>query len=269
MVSETNEQIILLTGSTGFLGTSFINKYNLNYLKFSKDFYFYKDNKYPISDKTKLISILDKYNNIYVLHLATFYSLDEKYADKVTDANLNFGIDLFKYIPANKIKKIIYTNSVFTFSKDNLIKNSTYVKTKIEFSEFLNNYSYKNKIHLLECFISDTYGLNDNRGKILNKILDSKNSKIPYQIYDSNKFLNYMSSNDIAENLYKNLYNNLSGKFLLINNLEHKLIDILNYIFYSKVIETRNETQTLSSDISLLPEIIIKDKIEDFLDLFH
>lgn len=266
MYSLSKDELVIVTGSSGFLGSNFTNKYNLNFLKFTKDYFYYNGSQHSLSDKNLLKSILEKSNNIYLIHFATYYSLDEKHERKIKEANLNFGIELINLLPTENLKKIIYTNSVFCFSDDVLVKNSTYVKTKIQFSKFLNNYSLRNNIPYLECFISDTYGENDLRNKILNEIIKSKKLNKPNPVNEPGKFINYLSANDISENIYNNLFYGAVGKYLLINRIEYKLYDVYKYLVSGRAMDTRIETFSMNSQFNLLPGLKIKDQLENFLD---
>jgi len=76
---QSKDELIIVTGSSGFLGSNFTNKYNLNFLKLRKDSFYYNGSEHSLSDKNLLKFILEKNNNIYLIHFATYYSLDEKH----------------------------------------------------------------------------------------------------------------------------------------------------------------------------------------------
>ena len=47
-----------------------------------------------------------------------------------------FGKNILNLLKNYQLKKIVYTNSLFAFNKNSMIRNSDYVKTKLDFLKF-------------------------------------------------------------------------------------------------------------------------------------
>ena len=165
-----SKSLLFVTGITGFVGSSILRNYKL-FEKFqivgssSSNNYKFENNELIRITSQELEIILKQSSEIKIVHLATFFSLSKNDDDKVIDANIKFGNNFLKKISDFKVKKIIYINTIYSFSENSGILNSTYVKSKNNFSKTLENFCEKKNINLDELFIGNTFGKNDNRKK--------------------------------------------------------------------------------------------------------
>ena len=88
-------------------------------------------------DETNFLKSIKQSKSLSILHLATFYSLDEVDKEQIIHSNYEFGLSFFNLLLENEIviTTILYTNTMFLFFDENNIKKSTYVLTKNKFSE--------------------------------------------------------------------------------------------------------------------------------------
>ncbi len=219
--------ITLVTGSTGFIGKNFLSRYkgkldDLILVKNTSTLPKFINNFYNLEDlKSKLSNLDDK---IKIYHFATLYSMDESDSEKITESNIEFGKKLFKIIPKNNIEKIIYTNSLFCFDNDK--KNSSYVKSKMEFSKFLIDNIDNQKI--FEVFLSNTYGHNDIRNKAIPNIFYAVNNGLSNPIKSKSTYIDFSYVGDVVDYLSKEKYE--KNIFKLVSNYEYSLDSIYLYL---------------------------------------
>ena len=180
---------ILLTGSSGFIGSNILNNFsnkNKFYLILRK-----KPNKKILKNKNiKIIkiknheSLNDKLKKIkvdIVIHCATHYVKSHNFSDikKFCYSNILLGNVILENLDNMKVKKFINFSTVWEDS-DGIKHNSEnlYAAYKKSFSNILNFYK-KNlkKTDFYELIISDTFGKNDFRNKILNNIRENYQKK--------------------------------------------------------------------------------------------
>ena len=149
------KKAILISGSSGFIGTELRSqlekKQDLNYSILRVD-----RNKLSKFNKTE-------YEEIYLIHLAGIFSLNSKDDDILYNANISFGRELLENIELNKLKNIIYTNSIYSLDEE--YKNYFYTVSKNSFTKIINSYKQKYSFNLQELFVDSTFGFNDSRGK--------------------------------------------------------------------------------------------------------
>ena len=166
---------VLITGSTGFIGS---NIYEC----------LYPDNKIYLIDRKKLnlkkkLNII-KYNSFndlnkklrkvkvdVVIHCATHYVKKQSYKDifNLCNANILLGNILLENLSKMKVKNFINFSTVW--EDYNGIKGNNY-NLYSAYKKFLNLVDYykkiKPKIKFYEIMLSDTFGKNDKRNKIVN-----------------------------------------------------------------------------------------------------
>tara|TARA_Y100000996_G_scaffold393908_1_gene357804 strand:- start:534 stop:1385 length:852 start_codon:yes stop_codon:yes gene_type:complete len=255
---------ILLTGSTGFIGSELLKNLSTNY-----KVYITLRKKIKISYKNKnIIQILfTNYNQLneklkiikvdYVIHCATHYVKNHNFKDinKLSDSNILFGNIILENIDKMKVKKFINFSSVwenYNGTKDNYF--NLYSVYKRGFSNLIDYYK-KNlpRIKFYNLFISDTFGELDKRLKIINILKKNyKKNKIT-NIISSKLHINLLNVKDIVEAviviLKKNKY---PGSYNLVNNKNFSI---------NKIIQTFNNNNKKKIKIKWLTNKLIKEQI--------
>ena len=107
--------------------------------------------------------------------------------------------------------------------------------------------------------ISDTFGKNDNRPKIINILKKNYRYNKITKIVSKNLFINLLNINDIINAINIILKKNIkAGKYLIKNNSSYKMIDLISA--FNKNTEKKLKVKWLSDKI-------IKEKIYPYKKL--
>ena len=256
---------ILLTGSSGFIGLNLLeslskkNKLFIILRNRSSNKIFENKNIKIIKFKnyTSLNSQLKKIKVDIVIHCATYYVKIHKFSDikKFCDSNILLGNIILENLEKMRVKKFINFSTIWENAngKMNNPKN-LYSAYKKSFSAILEFYKKKlNDIKFYELMISDTFGLNDQRKKIINTLKINYRKKRTTKIVSKNLFMNLLNVLDIIKAVKLIIYKSISpNKYLLKNNSETKIFDLI------KIFNKQNKKQL---KIKWLSSIYIKDKI--------
>ncbi len=231
---------ILLTGSTGFLGSAILNK-------------IYKDNfVYLISrKKTKKIKLKKNTNEIYfknfkqlnsklkkikadtVIHCATHYVKAHEESDiiKLSNSNIILGNILLDNLKNMSVRNFINFSTVwenYDGIKDNFF--NLYSVYKRNFSNLIFYYQKKNpNTKFFNLFLSDTFGKFDKRKKIINILKKNYKTNKITNIVSSKLFLNLVNVDDIIEALMLILKNKTKqGDYNLVNSKYLSITDLKN-----------------------------------------
>lgn len=165
---------ILLTGSTGFLGShlleSFISQgFEVCILKRSTSDTWRIDHLLEVVktydiDKNSLKSIFKEVEPDLIVHTACSYGRNnEKFID-IIKSNLLFGLDLLEESIKNKVKTFINTDSL-------LPRNiNDYSLSKAQFTDWLKNRS--SQIQVINLKIEHIYGVKDDNKKFINWLIN-------------------------------------------------------------------------------------------------
>ena len=248
---------ILITGSSGFIGSNIIKS-----LKSEDVFFTYRSTDGSFKIKCNNNKKIEDFDDIVVLHLATYFSKKNDDEKLIYEGNIAFGQKLLEKIEGFKIKKIIYTNTMFNFYKDDQIRDLFYTKTKNEFSKLLLDFSDSKKIKYEEIFLDNTFGMFDKRKKIIPLIIESiyKNNENPIQ--NPNSFINTIYVEDVAQRLKISLFSEDVGKSCFIENKQVNILSIyefLNEYYKSKVINSEKLIYQSNDYINPYPPIDYKN----------
>ena len=244
---------ILITGSTGFIGSYLLKNFysgNIIYiilrnksknLKNLKNIKNYKNIK-VISYKNfkELNKKLKKITIDVVVHCATHYVKNHTFTDliELNKSNILFGNIILENLELMKVKKFINFSTVwedYNSIKDN--SYNLYSVYKKSFSLLINYYSKSfPKINFFNIMISDTFGENDERLKIINVLKNNyKNNKIT-KVISKYLFVNLLNIKDIAVAIDLIIKKNIKAdKYVLRNEISYKMIDLINtFNFHAK-----------------------------------
>ena len=231
---------ILLTGSTGFLGSAIKNEIH-------KDNYIYL----VLRKKTKKIKLKKNIKEVYfknfkqlnsklkkikvdtVIHCATHYVKVHEESDisKLSNSNITLGNILLENLKNMSVKNFINFSTVwenYDGKKDNFF--NLYSVYKRNFSNLIIYYKKKNpKIKFFNLFLSDTFGKFDKRKKIINILKKNYKTNKITKIVSSKLLLNLVNVDDIIEALILILKNKVKqGDYNLVNKKYLKIIDLIN-----------------------------------------
>lgn len=260
---------ILLTGSTGFIGSSV-------YKELSKDneLYLIFRNKKKIKNKlNSKIIFFKNYNELnrklkkirvnLVIHAATHYKKNHSSNDinKFAESNLLLGNIILENLNTMKVKKYINFSTVWE-DYDGIKNNffNLYAVYKNAFSNIIKYYEKKNQhIQFFNIIISDTFGKNDKRKKIINLLKKNYKKKKVTKIISKNLYLNLLNVKDIVNALIliKNQSIN-SGSYILKNSKNIRIFDLIKKI---------NENSEKKIFVKWQSKKIIKSKIYPYQKL--
>ncbi len=235
---------ILITGCTGFIGSNILNKFQKN----NKIYIILRNKKNNKKFKNKNIKIINykNYDELnkkiskikaeLIIHTATHYAKTHSQKDlkEFSNSNILFGNIILENLKSMKTKKFINFSTVwedYNGIKENYF--NLYSAYKKAFSKILNFYRNKfKKVKFYELMLSDTFGKNDNRFKIINVLRKNYKSNTITKIISKNLYVNFLNVEDITNAVYLIYKKNIKpAKYLLKNNLDtniYKMIQIFN-----------------------------------------
>ena len=251
---------ILLTGSSGFIGSNILNI-------FSKYYKFYiLVRKKPSNEylKNKNISVIKfkNYNSLnsklnkikvdIVIHCATHYVKDHKFQDieKLCHSNLMLGNVILENLTKLKASKFINFSTVWedgNAKKDNV--ENLYSAYKKSFSTILSFYK-KNlkKVNFYELMVFDTFGNNDHRKKIIHTLKINYHKNKSTTIISKNLYMNLLNISDIINAVDLILKKNVvPKKYSITNNFNIKILDLIK--IFNKQNQKKLKVKWLSNNL--------------------
>ena len=222
---------IIITGSTGYLGSKILNLIDKNsiFIVNRKSFENNQTKFFDLKNKEKKL-ISKNYEAFIVVHLATFFSKDPNDKELIHEANIEFGKKLLVSLKKINVEKIIYTNTMFNYYPDESIRALDYTKTKNEFSTELNDFTKKNNILFDEIFLDNTFGGVDKRKKALPLIVDAVLNQKPSPINDEQAYINLVSYKDILNRIYKSITTGIYGSTAFIDEKRINLQSVYEFL---------------------------------------
>ena len=233
---------ILLTGSTGFIGSELLknlSNYNKVYITLRRK------NKIKLDNKNIIKIYFKSYKNLNhkfkklkidtVIHCATHYVKSHKFEDikKFSDSNILFGNIILENLKIMRVKKFVNFSTIwenFDGKKDNYY--NLYSTYKASFVKIISFYKKKNRdIKFLNLVISDTFGLRDKRKKIVNLLKTNYKRNLITKIVSKNLYINLLNVKDIVNAIELILKRNYkSDTYILKNKNDFKIYDIIKEI---------------------------------------
>lgn len=231
---------ILLTGASGFIGSELLKdlsqkhklyitlRKNINYKSKNIKVLKFKDN-FDLNKKLRNIKI------DAVIHCATHYVKNHKFEDlkKLSNSNILFGNIILENLENMNTK--IFINFSTVWEDYNRKKNNfynLYSAYKRAFKSLITFYKNKFfKIKFFDIVISDTFGENDRRKKIINIMRSNYQKNLTTKIISKNLYINLLNVLDINRGIKLILKKNYkSGTYLFKNNEFYSLFNIVNFI---------------------------------------
>ena len=258
---------ILLTGSTGFIGSELLkglSKKNIIFITLRKKNKFYPENKniriIYFKNYNQLNNRLKKLSIDTVIHCASHYVKHHNYEDiiKLSDSNITFGNIILENLDKMKVKKFI--NFSTRWVNYNGKKNNSfnlYSTYKKNFNEIINFYKKKfKKIKFFNLVLFDTFGENDKRNKIISLLKTNYKKNKSTNIVSKRLFLNLLNILDIQNAINLILQKKIEpDTYVLKNKINYSMLDIVNKI---------NKESSKKIKIKWLSNKILKEKFYSY-----
>jgi nucleoside-diphosphate-sugar epimerase len=229
-------------------------------IKFAKELKINKNFKSIIfSDIYDLKKKLLNYKIDYVVHAATHYVKKHKSSDinKIIESNILFPTIIIDLLCNKKIKKFINLGTVWEHynNKKNHAYN-LYASSKQAFNKIFNYYRNQfPKTKFYNLLISDTFGKNDKRKKLISIIIKNHNKKNTIKI-PKNLSMNLVNVKYIT-NVIENIINkNIKPDTYVIKDKKNlKIFDLINYL---------NQKLKIKIKINWMKNKLMNEKIINF-----
>lgn len=239
---------ILITGASGFVGGHLLNnclknnfnvyaifKYSRKNINFVKK---YKKKIFPIFYKNiyQIKNKLTNYKIDYVIHCATHYIKKHAHNDieNIIKSNILFSTILLDVVVNIKIKKFINLGTVWQhFNNNKNLAFNFYAATKQSFECILNYYKNQYpKIKFYNILLTDTFGTNDKRKKLVAILIKNLKKKNKNKItIPKNLSMNLVSINQVTKCLNDLLKNNYKSNYYIIKSKQDvKIFDLINFL---------------------------------------
>ena len=282
---------ILITGASGFVGNHVLddcleNNFNVHAIfrhskknvSFAKK---YKKQIFPIF-YNNIYEIKNKLTNCkidYVIHCATHYikKHDHNDIENIIKSNVLFSTILLDAVVNIKIKKFINLGTVWQHFNDtkNLAFN-LYAATKQSFECIFNYYKKQyTKIKFYNILLTDTFGANDKRKKLVPALLKNFKNKNQNKInIPKNLSMNLVNINEVTKCLNILLKNNSkSNNYVIKSKQDVKIFDLINFLNdnLEKKIKVNWLKNTKNYKIVKLKNLLEKDNNinKQILELFN
>lgn len=176
---------IMITGGTGFIGNALIRSfsskpYKIGVLTRNTSRFNYFDNNistFEISnDYDSLHSAIKSFKPDLVIHAATHFLSNHVSSDVnvLLSSNIIFPSLLLEAMSNEGINNFLNLSTTWQHNIGNLNKSiNLYSTSKNCFQEILTFYSDNYNINHINLYLSDTYGINDNRKKIIQLLIST------------------------------------------------------------------------------------------------
>jgi len=239
---------ILLTGTTGFIGKHLLDYFlKKNYfiyalfrkskknIRFAKEYKINKNFKSIIfSNIDDLMKQLSNYKIDYVIHAATYYVKNHKSTDikKIIESNILFPTIIADLLCNKKIKKFINFGTVWQhYNNKKDYAYNLYASSKQGFNNIFNYYKNQfSETKFYNLLISDTFGKNDKRKKLIPIIIKNYYKKIITNI-PKNLSVNLVNVQYIVKTIEVIINKNIKPKTYVIKDKKNlKIFDLINYL---------------------------------------
>ncbi|WP_432467994.1 NAD-dependent epimerase/dehydratase family protein [Agarivorans sp. Z349TD_8] len=197
---------ILTTGGTGFLGREIITQ-----LLVAKHSVVNIGRRSFGDSRVVDLNVYDNYEESvrefkpdYIIHLAAAF--DNTNVDEILDVNIKFPLKLLE-LASHVGSNFVYINTYWQLGCDNKIHApiDLYSASKKSMTSFMELYSGYKRVHCKEMMIYGTYGSTDNRGKLLDILINAAMSQQAVKLSPGEQKLNLLNVRTLAAEIINHL----------------------------------------------------------------
>lgn len=240
---------IFVTGATGFIGSNIVKMlvekgYEVHALiKKQSNIRLIEDMKDKIhileyeGDIQSLIIYFERTSPDLVIHLASLFLADHKAEDieNLIKSNILLGTQILEAMTKSDTKKIINTSTSWQhYNNEEYNPVCLYAATKQAFEDVLKYYVEAKGISAINLTLFDTYGANDIRNKIINKLYEISNTRECLNMSYGEQEIDLIYISDIVEayinaieKLEKDSVNGKMLKYYLNSDQPKKLKEVV------------------------------------------
>lgn len=254
---------ILLTGATGFVGSNILKEIQLKNkvyvtqrvkskkkVKKNRNIKIINFNNYnSLSNKLKKIKV------DVIIHSATYYKKDHIFQDiyKFAESNILLGNVILENMNTLNAKQFI--NLSTTWEDDNNVINNPknlYAAYKKGFGCIIQFYKKKlPNTKFIDLIITDTFGENDDRKKLINTIRQNYRNKKVTKIVSKKLYMNLIHVDDVTNAIKIILKDKIqSGKYILKNSNYFNIYKLIEFINKNKKKLDKVKIKWLSSKLT-------------------
>lgn len=185
---------IILTGATGFVGQNLLKHFSQAGWQIEN-----------ISRQDTQVSIDQKMSDFkpdIVVHLATLFIAEHK-PENISDliqSNITFGTQIVDSMARHGIKNFINTGTLWQYYQGQVdIPSCLYAATKTAFESILKFYVSSAQLKVITLMLSDTYGPQDPRAKLLPKLLKMAGGQEKLQLSKGEQKIEWTYIDDIVK----------------------------------------------------------------------
>lgn len=263
---------VLITGGSGFLGSSIINylskkKFRFFYVVRKKSnlsrIQKYKKNKKIIYEDNKIENLFKKQKIDLILHCATNYGTNDTDINNIIQSNLVLPLKLLSLAKKYKIKRFINTDTVLNK------KISLYTLSKFQFYEWFNEYS--KDLYCCNVKIEHFFGPKDNETKFVISLIKSILKKKKIRLTKGEQKRDFIYIKDVVSAFEKIIINSLkikkgkrtfeigTGKSYSIKNIVLLILKLTNrdkkIVSFGALPYRKNELMNIKLNIKRLKKI--------------
>ncbi|MGZ3745412.1 MAG: NAD-dependent epimerase/dehydratase family protein [Pseudobdellovibrionaceae bacterium] len=234
----------ILTGATGFVGQNLLP--HLRQRGWQVETLGRQDKSQDIDNKMR------DFQPQVVIHLATLFKAEHQAEDipALIQSNITFGTQVVESMVRHKVLNLVNTGTLWQYYEGQRdVPACLYAATKTAFESILKFYSSAYQLSVLNLMLSDSFGPQDPRQKLLPKLLSIAGTGERLQLSEGHQVIEWTFINDIVEAFEVAAERLVSGK-------EPK-----KYVNYTA---TSGEAYSLRDSVSLCEKVLGKKIAIDF-----